>query len=208
MKALEALGLLGDLCASQKGMFTTAQAQLLGINRMTISRLSSHGQLESISRSVYRASTVPSTREEDLYATWLALDPSTPSYCRAFDGTGFTVSLNTAAWLQELGELKASPFAFSFPARKQTRKNIRFLKRSLPGSDITIVAGMPTTTPRRTVLDLIDDNEDLSLVASVLKDAEATGTCNDIAAEVNKRAVRCGFSDNFDLYSYLRDGAR
>lgn len=204
MKALEALNILGDLCASQKGMFTTAQAQLAGVDRMAISRLSRNGQLEQVVHGVYRASTVPTWRGEDVYAIWLSLDPTTPAFDRQFDGSGFTVSLNTAAWLQDLGELKATPLAFSFPGRRQTRRGIRFLRRQLPESDIAIAAGMPVTTPRRTVLDLLDNNEDLSLVGSVLADAEGVGACEGIAGEVNMRAARCGFPKGFDLYGYLR----
>lgn len=204
MKALEALNILGDLCASQKGMFTTAQAQSMGVDRMAVSRLARNGQLEQVIRGVYRVTAAPMFRGEDVYASWLALTPSIPAFDRPCDGSGFTASLNTAAWLQELGELQAYPLAFSFPVRRQSRTGIRFLRRELPESDIIIAAGVPVTTPGRTVLDLIDYGEDLSLVASVLKDAEAHGVPEGMAREVNERAVRCGFAKGFDLYGYLK----
>lgn len=185
-------------------MCTTAQAQALGVDRMAISRLAKHGQLEQIARGVYRAAAAPSLREEDVYAEWISLDPLTPAYERPVDGSGFTASLNTAAWLQGFGELKPTPAVFSFPERRQTRGHTRFLKRDLPAADIVIVAGIPATTPRRTVLDLIDYGEDLSLVASVLADAEAICPLDCIDEEVNERAVRCGFPKGFDLYGYLK----
>lgn len=204
MKALEALQVLADLCASQRGMFTVAQAESLGVGKMTVSRLAAGGQVERMERGVYRVSATPYVRAEDVYAAWLALDPATPAFERPFDGTGFTVSLNTAAWLQGLGELKATPFAFSYPKRRQTRGSMRFLKRVLPDTDISIVEGMPVTSPCRTVLDLIDYKEDLSLVSSVLRDAVARGNCEGIQDEVNARAMSCGFAKGFDLYGYLR----
>lgn len=204
MKALEALKATADLCASQKGMLTTAQARTLGVDRMTLSRLARNGQLEQVSHGVYRAASAPSSREEDVYASWLALDPASPAFDRPCDGSGFTASLNTAAWLQDLGELKPSPMVFSSPERRQSRTGLRFLKRTLHDADITVVAGIPVTTAKRTVLDLLDHGEDLSLVASVLRDAEAAGMKEDIEQEVNARAMRCGFAEGFDLYGYLK----
>lgn len=65
---------------------------------------------------------------------------------------------------------------------------------SLSPADIAIVAGIPTTTPRRTILDLIEFGEDLSLVAAVLNDAEKAGSCPAIDIEINQLAKRRGFN--------------
>lgn len=205
MKALDTLNMLNDLCASQRGMFTAAQAMELGVGRMDLSRLASHGHVEQVARGVYRAAGAPSFREEDVYAAWLATEPRIPAYDRPLDGTGFTASLNTAAWLHGLGDLRASPMTFSHPARRQTRNaNLKFDRRTIPPMDIMPVAGVPTTTPGRTVLDLIDYGWDLTLVSSVLKDSVDRGLCRGIANEIDRRAVRCGYQDGFALYDYLR----
>lgn len=205
MKALEALTILGDFCASQRGMFTSAQAQSAGVGRMTLSRLADGGQIEQVLRGVYRAAAAPVVREEDVYAAWLATDPAVPAWERPVDGTGCTASLNTAAWLHGLGELKPEPLTFSCPKRRQTRNpNLRFLRRNLEAVDVSVVGGIPVTTPARTVLDLIDYGEDLSLVASVMADAEVDGRCSGLRDEVDRRAVRRGFADGFPLYSYLK----
>lgn len=204
MKALDSLNALQDLCASQRGLFTTAQAEGLGVGKMDVSRLAKNGHVERLARGVYRASAAPSTREEDVYAAWLALSPKVPAFERRRDGAGFTASLNTAAWLLGLGELDAWPLTFSYPGRRQSRSGgVRFLRRELPDSDVAVVGGIPATTARRTVLDLIDAGEDLGLAASVLRDAEAAGLCGDVSGEVNARAARCGFPEGFDLYSYM-----
>lgn len=172
---------------------------------MTLSRLAQHGQIERIAHGVYKAATAPSPREENVYAAWLALDPKVPAWERPTDGTGFTASLNTAAWLHDLGELKAEPLTFSSPTRQQTRnKRLHLLKRQLQPKDVTLVAGIPTTTLVRTVLDLIDYDEDLSLVASVLVDAERKDSTLAIKDDINARAVRRGFKKNFSVYDYLK----
>lgn len=204
MKALDALNIINDLCSSQKGLFTTAQATALGIDRMSLSRLAAHGQIEPVARGVFKAAAAPSIRSEDIYAAWLATDPATPAYLRPLNGNVCVASLGTAAWLHCLGELKPEPITFSHPNRKQTRNpSVRFLRRSLPADGICTVEGIPTTTPERTILDLLDYGEDLSLVAAVLRDLEISNPAAKINDEVNSRAKKCGFSKGFDLYSYL-----
>jgi hypothetical protein len=46
-----------------------------------------------------------------------------------------------------------------------------FAKRDVPREDVTFTMGLPVTRPERTVFDLVADDEDLSLVADVLRDA-------------------------------------
>lgn len=205
MKALSALNTLGDLCSSQQGMFTTAQAMKLGVGRMTISRLANNGQIIQLLRGVYRVSAAPSFREEDVFATWLSLEPETESFNRSRDTADFVACSNTAAWLHEIGELTPEPFAFSHPKRYQTRKGYRITNRKLSEKDVAIVAGIPTTTLKRTFLDLLKDGEDLSLVASALNDAERKEFLENIEAEINQHSESYGFDKGFDLYSYLKE---
>lgn len=204
MKALEALNILSDLCSSQRGLFTTAQAFAAGVNRMTISRLAKHGQIERVAHGVYRSSAAPYTREEDVYAAWLSTDPAKPAWERHIDETGCTASLGTAAWLFGFGELKPEPITFSCAKRKQTSNHRwRYLKRQLKSEDILIVAGIPTTTPARTVLDLIDYGEDLSLISSVLADAMRQDPALDLKSKIDARGERRGFDRGASLYDYI-----
>ena len=207
MKALDALNIINEISSSQRGLFTSAQAASLGVDRMSLSRLAAHGHIESIARGVFRAAGAPSIREEDVYAAWLATDHATFAYLRPHDASSCVASLGTAAWLHGLGELKPEPITFSCPKRKQSRNaSLRFLRRELPNDDVCITAGIPTTTPKRTILDLIDYGEDLSLVGSVLRDANLTDPGLTIEKEINSRAVKCGFAKNFDLYLFLKRG--
>ncbi len=205
MKALEALSIINEISSSQKGLFTSAQAAALGVGRMSLSRLAAHEHIEPIVRGVFRAAGAPSTREEDVYAAWLATEPATFAYLRPFDASSCVASLGTAAWLHGLGELKPEPITFSCPRRKQSRNaSLRFLKRALSDEDVCVIAGIPATTPKRTVLDLIDYGEDLGLVGAVLRDAELADPEMRIDEEINSRAVKCGFDKSFDLYAFLK----
>ncbi len=207
MKALDAMNIINDLSSSQRGLFTAAQATSLGINRMTLSRLTEHEQIVPIVRGVFRAAAAPIIREEDVYAAWLATSPETPAYLRSLNESDCVASLGTAAWLHGLGELKPEPITFSCPARKQSRNSsLRFLKRTLSADDVCVISGIPATTPRRTILDLLDYGEDLSLISSVLNDTERIESELRIQDEVNARAEKYGFNKKFNLYSYLREG--
>ena len=207
MKALDAINILNDLSASQQGIFTSAQACALGVDKLTLSRLESHGQIDRISHGVYRSCAAPSFREEDIWAAWLTLYPEIPAWKRQRNGMQGAASHGTAAWLLELGELNPTPITFTLPIRKQTRrKNIRLMKAPLCPDEVTIVKGIPTTTPTRIVLDLLHGGEDLSLVTSVLSDAKKTyQEVNSpiFADQVDKLGRHYGLKGRQSLYERL-----
>lgn len=58
-----------------KGLFTSAQAKALGVERYTLSRLEGLGNIERLAKGVYRMGGSPSTREEGVLAAWLSIDP-------------------------------------------------------------------------------------------------------------------------------------
>lgn len=208
MKALKALNILNDLSASQQGVFTAAQARRVGVDKLALSRLEANGQVERMMHGVYRACAAPSFREEMVWAAWLALDPGVFAWERTRDGTQGAASHQTAAWLLRLGELNPEPITFTAPARKQTRREgVRLARGALVQNEITIVKGIPATTPARTVLDLLDDGEDASLVASVFKDASgASGEMlrGEYAAKVDARAKRYGLTKDQSLFERLK----
>lgn len=207
MKSLDALNILNDLSASQQGVFTAAQARGLGIERLALSRLEAHGQIERIAHGVYRSCAAPSFREEGVWAAWLALYPETPAWERRRDGSQGTASHNTAAWLLQLGKLNPVPTTFTLPTRKQTRRDgIRLVKAPIRPEEVTTVKGIPTTVPTRTILDLLRDGEDLSLVANVFNDARKTyheveGLA--FADQVDELGGRYGLKKDCSLYERL-----
>lgn len=207
MKALNALSILNDLSASQRGLFTSAQAKGAGVDRLALSRLESNGQIERVMHGVYRSCAAPSFREEGVWAAWLALEPSVPAWERARDGSEGAASHGTAAWLFGIGELDPAPITFMTPGRKQTRREgLRLIKGSVDKDDVASVAGVPVTRPARTVLDLLDDGEDLSLVASVLRDSATIDEKvldSEFVSQVNERGARYGMPRKELLYERL-----
>lgn len=210
MKVLNALNIINDLASSQRGFFTSAQAKEHGVARITLSRLTQHDQIERFGRGTYRACAAPSFREERVYADWLSLDPCIMAYDRAEAGTEYVASHGTAAWLHHMGEINPEPITFSCSKRRQTKRaGLRLVRKDTAACDIVLANGIPATTPSRTILDLLDDREDLSLVASCLLDATALDKrtqTEEFRRAVNTRNAKYGLPRDADLYSLLTKG--
>ena len=192
MDMIDAIRTLNDIASSQKGYFTTAQASARGVERYTVSRLERRGNVERLAKGVYRMGGAPSLREEDVFVAWLSLAPDRQPG-NLFDNDTPIAMGGTAAWLFELGEIGPYPYEFCMRRRKQTqRPGLIVRKRVLDLDCITIVSGIPATTPEQTVLDLIDWGEDLSLVSNVLNDALNRGVITSKARLKEGLQKRCG----------------
>lgn len=172
MVATDYILALNDISAYQGGLLTTAQAEATGVPRHALSRLEKKGLLERLAKGIYRMGGAPATREGDVLAVWLSLNPNRDPGS-SVDGPGTIVACGaTAAWLLGLGEVGPEPYEFSCAERRQThRSNVILHKRAYQPSEVTVVGGVPVTIPTRTVLDLAASDEDPSLVANVLTDA-------------------------------------
>lgn len=176
MNARDALRELAGLSVSQWGMATTAQATARGLSRVDLARLAGSGDLIRLAHGVYRDAGAPSDEYEDLRAAWLSTDPTRLAEARLDDGAaGVVVSGASAAWLHQIGELGADRHEFTAPVRRQSqRPEILYRQRQLDPAEVTIVGGLPVTTPERTIADLVEARTDLSLVADALGDAART----------------------------------
>jgi hypothetical protein len=77
----------------------------------------------------------------------------------------------TAAWLHGAGDFLPTPFTFYSKDRIQRAANyVRISKQSLADSDVTLVRGLPTTTPERTIKDLFKEQRDFGDVWQVASD--------------------------------------
>jgi hypothetical protein len=173
MKTLDALPVLAELTASQWGMVTTAQAAAVDISRMQLSRLVTRGLLERMAHGVYRDAGSASGPWDEIRAAWISSEPARTVEERLRDGvTGVVVGGSTAAHLHGYGDLQPAPYELVSAKRRQSqRADVRYRQRQLSPVDVTVVAGLPTTTIERTVADLVVDHQDLSLVAEVLAGA-------------------------------------
>lgn len=173
MKSAKALRLVAELTSYQWGMVTSAQASMRGITRLDLSRLADAGHLTRLAHGVYMDSGAPGDEFDDLRAAWLSTEPKRLAEERIKDSVGgVVVAGESATRLHRIGDFRASRHDFVSPIRRQTqRTEIRYRQRELGRRDVSTVEGMPTMTVERTVTDLIEDRQDLSLVAGALRDA-------------------------------------
>lgn len=159
---------LGLIAAEQWGMFTTSQAAMSGIGRNTLSALHSSGAIERVAQGVYRMAGTPEGELEinRLRIDWLAVG-----------GAGLTVAGKSAAAVHRIGDWFPGMSEFVAPQRRTTRlTGVRLRTRKLEKVDVVYSDGLLTMTVERTIADLVEAREDLSLISVALLHAVQGGT--------------------------------
>lgn len=173
MKKSENIANLELLAASQWGMFTTAQAQELGVRRNQVSRLTSANRTEMMCYGVYRFVAGAEAEQSDIKAAWLSVFPQKAAHDRLkerpFDAV---IAGRSAACALGAGVFRTTPYTFLLSRRRQTsREDVKYFFADLDEQDVILVDGIPTTSFERTVYDLIRLAEDPSLIDDFMRDA-------------------------------------
>ncbi|MEG0419109.1 MAG: type IV toxin-antitoxin system AbiEi family antitoxin domain-containing protein [Gordonibacter sp.] len=168
---------MNELSASE-GVFTTAQALRFGVPRNVVAKACEAGGLVRIAHGAYRMAGTPASQLDDLVAIWKLTDPSKMTHERmpvaAWDGVA--VAGSTAASILGIGDFYLSPYRILAPRRFGSRNTeTRFGARSIQRDDVSFVHGIPVTRTERTLIDLVLDGEDPSLVQDALSDARVKG---------------------------------
>lgn len=162
--------------SSSEGVFTTAQAQRLGIPRDALAHACAAGRAERICRGAYRLAGTQSRETDALAAIWKLTDPARFTWERQAEWDGVTVGGTTAASLQGIGDFFASPYRIYAPRRINSRlEAAAFAARAINAEDVSWEQGLPLTRPERTLIDLCLDSEDPSLIADAYLDARDIG---------------------------------
>lgn len=165
-----------DELSASEGVFTTAQAQRLGITRDALAHACAAGRAERICRGAYRLASTQARGTDELAAVWKLTDPARFTWERQAEWDGVAVGGATAASLLGIGDFFASPYRLYTPKRFNSRlRAASFCARGIDARDITWELGLPLTKPERTLVDLCLDCEDPSLVADAYRDAERSG---------------------------------
>lgn len=198
---------ISDLAVGQWGLLTTQQAAAEGIPRMQLVRLVDAGLLERVEQGVYAvASSVDDFQA--LHAAWLSLDPGATAEQRLARGREAVVASHTsAAALHGMGDLLYDIPELNTAERKQTTRPMRLHRLKLASTDVTLVDGLPTTTPERTIADLIRARHDLSHVADALRDGYRSGILDlpTLRLHLDPVASRTGHRDGNELTEHLLD---
>lgn len=207
MSVTDVAARVSELTARQWGLLTTAQAEAEGITRLQLARLADAGVIERLGRGIYAAPAAVDERTP-LRAAWLSLNPSGAAENRLVDPAASGVLSHTsAASLHRLGGLLDDEPEITVSGRKQSRRGIRLHRAELLAEEVTIVEGLPVTTPARTVADLLRDRHDPSHVAEIAGDAlrRDLASRQDLAAALEPLARRNGQPNGAALLESLLD---
>ena len=175
MKYANNIAAIDELSASE-GVFTTAQAQRLGISRNALPHACKVGRLERVAHGAYRLSGAPSSETDELAAIWKLTASTAFSWERQAKWDGVAVGGSTAAWLLGIGDFHLSPYRIYAPERINSKiESARFGARNVDEGDMAWMGGLPVTRAERTLADLCLDCEDPSLVEGAFRDAAAQG---------------------------------
>lgn len=165
---------IADIAASQWGMITTAQARGNGVARANLVHRIRTGELERTDHyGVYRLVAAPTSPLDDLRAAWLSTNPEVVAPERtAMLRPDAVIASAAAAMVHDIGDVHPAPYRIIVPGRRQNATgSIAYSWRALDSRDVEVVDGLPVTTRERTLVDLLEDEGDVSIVADALRDA-------------------------------------
>ncbi|MFI6101701.1 type IV toxin-antitoxin system AbiEi family antitoxin domain-containing protein [Lentzea sp. NPDC051213] len=186
MDTVRALEKLSEYTAGQWGMVTTQQALRSGVDDVTLHRLKSAGLLDGVRRGVYASTSAEVSDARAEQAAWLALRPEVAGWARPkLDPDGGVVSHQSAARLHNIGDLVNAGVEITVPRRRTTRDPGVWLRRGdLTDADVTVLNGLPVTTPMRTIYDLLGRHIDAGHIATIVRQAVEAGQVRlDVLAE-------------------------
>lgn len=207
MDRAEQLSLLSGIAADQWGLVTSAQAKAAGLNGVQLLRLTEAALVENVGRGVYLLPAAGQPQHLEIKVAWLRLQPTVPAWQRsADDPDSGVVSHASACELHGLGDIPAPQVELTVPRRRVTKDpSVRLRVAALESAEITLVDGLPVTTPRRTILDLLTAKADGGHVGGVIAEAERRDLVStaDLAPEVARFARRYGMPRNSDGMSLI-----
>ena len=166
---------INSLSASE-GVFTTAQAERLGVSRGTLAKACAAGRLRRIAHGAYRSAATTPSQDDEVAAAWKLTAPGKFLHERMMraDWDGVVVGGTTAASLDGIGDFYATPIRMYAPKRIKTRNSdISISVREIAWDDVSFDHGFAVTRMERTLVDLVLDDEDLSLVFDAYEDARS-----------------------------------
>lgn len=164
---------LSIAAARQLGLVTRAQVARLNADAAVIDRLKEAKLLREIDDDVFQLpSSTTGLSYAYPYAAWLALAPEQFGWERPQLPTEDAVlSHHSAARLHGLGAIGLPRTIFTAPEAKPAPRGVIVHVDRLAPEDITVVEGIPVTTPHRTILDLVRYPFDRDDIGRVLADA-------------------------------------
>ena len=169
MRKPQVLETLAGIAADQRGFVTSAQAQVAGVNRMTLCRLAEAGEIARAGRGAFRmtpdaAEGTQANRLDRLYLAWLMLDAKRTAPARLLAPAEDFVATGMAGaelyGYRPSAENLAGPFVFASLRRRQTHvETAHTIQHRFDARDVVVRRGMPTFDLERLVDEIVHRND-------------------------------------------------
>lgn len=178
---------LYGLTEAQAGYFTARQAVDVGMDRSTLHHHARDGgRYERVRRGLYRLRYFPSSPLEHVVAAWLPLRDA-----------GAVVSHESALELYELSDAIPDAVHLSLPRsergqRRRAGVRLHTLNRPPEKDEVREIAGLPVTSPERTIVDTLEAGGQPEQIETAVRQALDRGltTPRRLRAAASTRPVR------------------
>jgi predicted transcriptional regulator of viral defense system len=172
---------------AQTGYFTAQQAVNAGMDRSTLRHHARPGgRYERVHRGLYRLRHFPSSPYEHVVAAWLPLRDA-----------GAVVSHESALELHDLSDVIPDAVHLSLPRaergqRRRVGVRLHTLNQPPTKTEIRDLAGLPVTSPERTIVDVLETGAQPEQIEMAIRQALERGltTPRRLRAAASPRSAR------------------
>ena len=177
---------LYELAENQSGYFTAAQARAAGLHPVRLVQLERNGDIERLSRGVYRLARYP------ISPLGQYMEASLWPQVRRPEVRG-TISHESALAMYELSDVSPSKVHITLPPTLRIRRTppaqLVIHYAPLDAKDIQIIEGIPVTTAERAIRDVHAAHLGPALVRQAVEDGRRTGYLSSDQAKRLKREL-------------------
>lgn len=177
---------LYGIAEDQAGYFTAAQARAAGLRQVRLIQLAQQGDIERVSRGVYRFARFPVSRLGHYMEAVLWPQVRRP------DVAG-VISHQSALSIHELSDVSPARVHLTVPStvriRREAPKRLVIHYADLAPGDVERVEGVPVTTPARSIRDAHASHLGNELVAQAIADGRRSGVLSMAAADRLEREL-------------------
>ena len=170
---------LYGIAEDQAGYFTAAQARAAGLLQVRLVQLAKQGDIERVSRGVYRLARFPISRLSNYMEAVLWPQVRRP------DVVG-VISHQSALSIHALSDVSPARVHLTLPTRRASGRGAQGSSFTSPTStrDVERVEGVPVTTPARSIRDAHATHLGNDLVGQAIADGRRSGVLS--TAEANR----------------------
>jgi predicted transcriptional regulator of viral defense system len=173
---------LYEIAETQLGYFTAAQSRSAGIAPIKLVHLARDGEIERVSRGVYRLNRYPASPFGQYMEAALWPQVRRP-------GAFAVISHASALSLYEMSDVSPAKVHITLPPSTRIRRAVPgsyvVHHAVLPAEDIMTVQGVPVTTPQRTIRDVHAAHLGTALLRQAIEDGRRNGRLSyELAAQL------------------------